>query len=102
MKELRQSVYNHTDEFKEIIENKKFKAVYPEMEGEMLKIVPRPFPREFQDGELLKRKDYVVVSYKEESLFDTSEWMDKVVGDFKLLMPFNRFLNYTVDDVYDL
>jgi len=50
----------------------------------------------------LKRKDYVVVSYKEESLFDTSEWMDKVVGDFKLLMPFNRFLNYTVDDVYDL
>lgn len=102
LKELRQSVYNHTDEFKEIIENKKFKAVYPEMEGEMLKIIPRPFPRDFQDGELLKRKDYVVVSYKEESLFDTSEWMDKVVGDFKLLMPFNRFLNYTVDDVYDL
>ncbi len=24
--------------------------------------------------------------------------MDKAVDDFKLLLPFNRFLNYTVDE----
>lgn len=102
LKALRQSVYDYTDEFKEIIQNKTFKTVYPRMEGEMLKIVPRPFPKDFPDGELLKRKDYVVITYKDDSFFDDSDWMERVVADFKTVQPFNRFLNETVDDVYDL
>ncbi|MCH5328115.1 MAG: DUF2461 domain-containing protein [Coprobacter sp.] len=102
LKALRQSVYDYTDEFKEIIQNKTFKTVYPRMEGEMLKIVPRPFPKDFPDGELLKRKDYVVITYKDDSFFDDPDWMERVVADFKTVQPFNRFLNETVDDVYDL
>ena len=102
LKELRQSVYDYTDEFKEIIEDKVFKSVYPRMEGEVLKTVPRPFPKDFPDGELLKRKDYVVISYKDDSFFDAPDWTERVVADFKILQPFNRFLNETVDDVYDL
>lgn len=102
LKALRQSVYDYTDEFKEIIRHPAFRAVYPRMEGEMLKIVPRPFPKDFPDGELLKRKDYVVITYKDDSFFDSADWMDRAVADFKTVQPFNRFLNETVDEVYDL
>ena len=44
-KELREAVYEHCDEFIEITENPEFKKVYPAFEGEMLKTIPRPFPK---------------------------------------------------------
>lgn len=101
LKELREAVYEHCDEFIEIIENQKFKSVYPLFEGEMLKTVPRPFPKDFKYAKLLMRKDYVIVGHKPENFFQHEDWVQKTAADFKILQPFNRFLNYTVDEVYD-
>ena len=49
-------------------------------------------------GYIMKHKDFSVVSYKPDNFFYATDWMDKAVDDFKLLLPFNRFLNYTVDE----
>ncbi|MCP9612066.1 DUF2461 domain-containing protein [Coprobacter tertius] len=99
LKALRQSVFENYEEFLSIIENNKFKKVYPQFEGETLKIVPRPFPKDFIYPDLLKRKDYVVLSSKPDSLFLHSDWQDEVIDNFRVLMPFNEFLNYTVDEL---
>ncbi len=101
LKELREAVYEHCDEFIEITENPEFKKVYPAFEGEMLKTIPRPFPKDFKYPELLMRKDYVVMGKKQDRFFEDNNWIQKTAADFKVLQPLNRFLNYTVDEVYD-
>ena len=35
---------------------------------------------------------------KPDEFFFEPDWMDKAIEDFKLLYPFNQFLNYTVDE----
>lgn len=101
LKGLREAVYEHCDEFIDITENPEFKKRYPIFDGEMLKTIPRPFPKDFKYPALLMRKDYVVIGKREDTFFKGNDWIINVAEDFKILQPFNRFLNYTVDDVYD-
>ncbi len=98
LKMLRKDIYENIEELVEIMKEPDFKATYPIMEGEVLKRMPVGYPSDFKYGEILRHKDFCVVSYKPDSFFYSSDWMDKVVADFKLLYPFNRFLNYAVDE----
>ena len=83
---------------KTIIEEPTFKKTFPVLEGEMLKRMPAGYPMDSPYGYIMKHKDFSVVSYKPDNFFYATDWMDKAVDDFKLLLPFNRFLNYTVDE----
>ena len=96
LKKLRQDIYNNIDEFLEIIENKEFKRVFSELEGEQLKRIPEGFPADSPYANLLKYKNFVVSANKPDAFFDTDNWKDQVIEDFQKLYPFNRFLNYTI------
>lgn len=100
LKMLRREVFDHIEEFTEILDNERFRQIYPEWQGEVLQRLPQPYVREkaFPRPDLLKRKDYVVVSRKPESYFDRPDWIEAAIADFEALYPFNRFLNYTVDE----
>lgn len=98
LKKLRQDIYDHIEEFTAIIEEPTFKKTFPVLEGEMLKRMPAGYPMDSPYGYIMKHKDFSVVSYKPDNFFYATDWMDKAVDDFKLLLPFNRFLNYTVDE----
>lgn len=100
LKMLRREIYDHIEEFTEMLEEPKFKQTYPVLEGEMLKRMPTGYPSDSPYGYILKHKDFSVVSYKPDSFFYEKDWMDKAVEDFKLLLPFNQFLNYTVDEYF--
>ena len=102
LKALRQAVYDNYDELKDIVENKEFKSLYRDWVGETLKIVPRPFPRDCEQAAWLKRKDYVVVNVKPDDFFGSPDWIEKAAHDFHIMKPLNDFLNYTVDEIYDL
>ncbi|MDH6356331.1 DUF2461 domain-containing protein [Parabacteroides sp. PF5-9] len=98
LKMLRQDIYDQIEEFTGIIEKPSFKAVYPKIEGEMLSRMPVGFPADSPYGYILKHKDFTVVSYKPDDYFKQVDWIDRAVEDFKELQPYNRFLNYTVDE----
>jgi uncharacterized protein (TIGR02453 family) len=100
LKKLRQDIYDSMDEFLEIIENKRFKAVYPALEGEMLKRMPAGFPTDYACDHILRHKDFVVSSAKPDAFFCTEDWMERAAEDFRLLRPFNQFLNYSVSELY--
>lgn len=102
LKALRQAVYDNYDELQEIVGNRRFRTLYHDWEGETLKIVPRPFPRDCEQAEWLKRKDYVVVNHKPDSFFDDPDWVEKTAREFQIMKPLNDFFNYTIDEVYDL
>ncbi|MDR1602030.1 MAG: DUF2461 domain-containing protein [Tannerella sp.] len=100
LKKLRQDIYDNMDEFAKIIENKAFKKTFSELEGEMLKRTPPGYPSGGPYDYILRHKDFIVSSTKPESFFCADDWIDRTVEDFKILQPFNHFLNYTVSDFF--
>ena len=100
LKKLRKDIYDNMEEFTGILENKEFKKVYGGLEkGEMLKRMPDGFPKDYEN-DILKHKSYVVTSPKPENFFYSDGWIDEVVENFRVLSPFNRFLNYTMGDFF--
>ena len=95
---LRQDIYDHIEEFVAILEEPAFKVLYPSLEGDMLKRMPAGYPADSPYGYILKHKDFSVICNKPDAFFSQEGWMDEAVVCFEKLLPFNRFLNYTVDE----
>ncbi len=98
LKMLRKDIYDNMDEFLGILEEPSFKALFPDLEGETLKRMPAGYPADYEHDEILRHKDFCVVSYQPESFFTNDNWLEESVKCYKKLQPFNRFLNYTVDE----
>lgn len=99
---LRRSVCDHSEEFLSVLNAPDFKTLYPELDKEdMLKTIPRNFPKDFAYPDLLKVKSYLVSHILPDILFDEIDWENKVVTDFLPLQPFHKFLNYAVEEFYD-
>jgi uncharacterized protein (TIGR02453 family) len=98
LKMVRQDIYDHIDEFISILKNPPFRALYPELEGETLKRIPAGFPPDFEHAEILRHKDFCVSTGKPDSFFTQKDWIDQAAACFEILLPFTRFLNYTVDE----
>jgi uncharacterized protein (TIGR02453 family) len=100
LKALRQSVYDNIDELNEIRQGAEFSKYYNSFfEEDKLKTVPRGFPKDFPDAELLKLKHYLVEYKLGNEVLESPDFLEKVAGIFKAAYPLNRFLNYTVDEV---
>jgi len=100
LKQLRQDIFGNIEEFVDILENKKFKQLYGGLEGEMLQRMPEGYPKDSPYDYILKHKYFVVSCEKPESFFNADNWMDEAVEDFKVLYPFNKFLNYTIGEFF--
>lgn len=99
LKALRQSVYDNIDELNEIRSQKQFAKYFNTFfEEDKLKTVPKGFPKDFPDVELLKLKHYLV-NCKLDNLIDERDFAVKVAEILQWVYPFNKFLNYTVDEV---
>jgi len=98
LKKLRQDIYDHIEEFAAIIEAPAFKTLYPELEGDSLKRIPADFPADFKYEWILRHKDFCVSAIKPERFFTQNDWIEQAADCFEKLLPFNRFLNYTVDE----
>lgn len=98
LKKLRQDIYENIDEFTGILENPEFKAVYPGLIGDTLKRMPVGFPADSPYGDILKHKDFCVYCQRPDRFYFETDWMNQAADIFKLLKPFNDFLNYTVDE----
>ncbi|MDD4972233.1 MAG: DUF2461 domain-containing protein [Paludibacter sp.] len=100
LKALRQSVYDNIDELNEIRTSTEFSQYYGAFfEEDKLKTVPRGFPKDFPDAELLKLKHYLVEYSLDDTVLHAPDFVSRVTAIAKCAYPFNRFLNYTVDEV---
>lgn len=100
LKALRQSVYDNIDELNEIRNNPEFSKYFIDFfDEDKLKTVPKGFPKDFPDAELLKLKHYMVEYKLEDALREKEDFVQQVAEVAKTAYPLNRFLNYTVDEV---
>lgn len=100
LKALRQSVYDNIDELNEIRNNPEFSKYFIDFfDEDKLKTVPKGFPKDFPDAELLKLKHYMVEYKLEDALREKEDFVQQVAEIAKTAYLLNRFLNYTVDEV---
>ena len=100
LKALRQSIYDNVDELKEIMDNQSFKRYFSDMDTEdMLKTVPSGFPKDFEHADWLKRKSFTVTHMLTEKKLLQPNLMEQILDICREAKPYNRFLNYTVDEL---
>jgi len=96
LKKVRREIYENIEEFLSIIENKEFLDYFGEIWGERLVNPPAGYSKEFKHIDLLKYKSYTVIhQIPEENLFE-NRLLEIIINGFRLLYPFNRFINYAI------
>jgi uncharacterized protein (TIGR02453 family) len=99
LKALRKSVFDNIDELMHIIEQKDFKKHFNTFfEGDKLKKLPLGYPKDFEYPELLKLKHYMMEYRFDDEILHSPQFVKKVADLTAIAYPFNKFLNYTVDE----
>lgn len=98
LKALREAVYHNIDEYLSIVDQKDYKRYFTEFFSEPLKTVPRGFPKDFEHADLLKSRHFSPSCPVSDDFWKSSNCVDEIIKRFKTLYPYNRFMNYTVDE----
>lgn len=100
LKALRQSIVDNYEEFKEIRENSLFQKTFGSefYHKDALKRMPVGFSADFEEPELLKLKHYIVSHKLSDEDVLSDNFLDIISESVKIVYPFNRFLNFTVDE----
>lgn len=93
LKAIRSEIDHHGKEFKKIITSTAFTKYFKEIEGEKLVKVPKEFPKDHPDIELLKFKSYLAVHKMEDATVLSKDFLKHSAEVFKALKPFDDFLN---------
>ena len=97
LKAIRTEIFDHPDEFKQLIFSKSFLKTYPDMYDDKLKTAPKGFPKDFPEIDLLKYKSYAFTSKLDDSVVTGEAYVAKIVTALKELYPVNRFLNVALE-----
>ncbi len=93
LKALRQHIFEHSEMFKNIINDNSFKVYFPKIYGDKLKMAPKGFSKDFSDIDLLKHKDYAVIHQLDNDFFLQDDVLKQVLKIYEIQKPFNVFLN---------
>jgi uncharacterized protein (TIGR02453 family) len=101
LKAIRQNIYEHIDEFTDILNIPDLKREFGEISGEKLKKPPVGFPKEFPAIELLKFKSYDLLKNMPDSAFKRGSILKEICDHFRIMYPFIRFLNESEEYIKD-
>jgi len=96
LKAIRTDIFECTDEYKTIIQNREFTDTFQWFDGNMLHTAPKGFPKDFPDMHLIKRKDYTYYRNIDEHTLQSDRLLEESIRVFKLMLPFNRFTNRAI------
>jgi uncharacterized protein (TIGR02453 family) len=99
LRAIREDVYEHIDEFKEIISSADFIRHFKTIDANKLKTAPKGFPKDFPDIELLKFTSYTVGKGRTDKQISGENMLEEILDAFKSLYSFNRFLNEATSKV---
>lgn len=99
LKAVRQSVVDELEEFRSIVEDESFKSAFPVIGETHLKTLPQGFPKDFPFPDYLRPKDYSVAHRVPDDFFCREDWAERTGEIFRLMKPFNDFVNYAIDDM---
>lgn len=92
LKAIRRAIATDPGEFLAVVNNKKFKRVFGELEGEKLLRAPLGFPKDHPMLDYLRYKQLYVGKILEDSACLKGRFSDTVVSVFEVTMPLVRWL----------
>ena len=101
LREVRMSIVEDLTTFREIVEKPQFRKAFPTLGYDLLKTMPKGFPKDFPYPQYLQPRMYSSGCALPIDFFQAPDWLDQVAQRFKAGKPFIDFLNDTIDD-YDL
>jgi uncharacterized protein (TIGR02453 family) len=96
LKKVRQEIDYCLDEFKKVINARKFKMIYGDLyadEGTLLSKVPQGFEKDNPAAEYLKFKSWLVLADLSDADLTSKDLVKKTIDAFSTLQPFVKFLN---------
>ena len=97
LKAIREYIAENGEEFLDIIQDKNFRKIYPELMDDKLKTAPKGFPKDHEFIDLLRYKSFVFSNQFNKSQVSTNNYIELLVQSFKTLQPVNKFLNDALD-----
>lgn len=95
---IRDYIYNHQNEFLEIISNETFSKNFV-IKGTKLKNVPKIYNANSSVAEYLKYKSwYLEYQVTDHEILDSEKFIDMILEKFELMKDFNHFLNRALID----
>lgn len=98
LKAIRSYFASHGNEFLELIQNKDFQSVYPEMHDHQLKTAPKGFPKNHPFIGLLRYKSIVFSKNIDNNLISSDKFIEFIVNSFLKLQPVNEVINQALDN----
>ena len=98
LKHIREAIVDDIDRFRDIVEEPSFKALFPVVGESPLKTLPKGFPKDFAYPEYLRPRLYTVWAPIPDTLVCKPDGQDRLEAMFRIIAPFNRFLNEIFDD----
>ena len=99
LKMLRNEVYYHSTELKEILEKPSFKKYFDQLgDFDKMKKAPKDFPAGFPDVDLLKYRSYIVSHQFPDKIVVSGNYTKQAVELVKELQPFMAFLNRAISN----
>ncbi|TLV02779.1 DUF2461 domain-containing protein [Dyadobacter luticola] len=92
----RQEVDYNAQELKTIIEDKDFRAYFPEIHGDALKTVPKGYAKDNPEIELLKRKQLFFMHQYTDKEVSSKDFGKQVLKGIELLKPFTDYMNHVL------
>jgi uncharacterized protein (TIGR02453 family) len=99
LKAIREDIFEHIDEFREILAEPAFKKHFGGISADSLKTVPKGFPKEFPDIGLLKYTSYTVMKHRKDNELTNINSISEIIDAFHSLYRFNRFMNEAIKKV---
>jgi len=96
MHALRLSIVNQKDRYRKIVEQPDFKRLFT-IGDDYYKRIPNGLPKDFPYPEYLLCKNYLVAAAIPEKEMYASDSIDKIVSYFKLMQPFNTFMQENIE-----
>lgn len=100
LKHIREAIVVDIDRFRDIVENEPFRTLYPTVGEEPVKTLPKGCPKDFPFPEYLRPRLYTVWHPLTDDFLLLPGSLDFVEEMFRIMSPFNHFLNEVFDD-YD-
>jgi len=96
LKKIRTEILYNLEEFKTIVDNKKFREMFGDLRGARLVGPPQGFPRDFEGIEYLKFKDFTVFRQITDEQVLKPDFAQLTIETFKTMKPLNDFLNRAI------
>ena len=98
LRKLRHAIVDNIEEFTAINDAPAMQREFPGWAGSSLKTIPKGWPKDHPQAELLKLKDIAKAHYLDEKFFCRKNWVERTAEMFLILKPLNDFINYSIDE----